>query len=450
VTTGESSWHPPASLLFRSCVRLQRWVRTARQHEVDRAIVSRDASQCVDVDDSVKKTTHDAWKAYLCEETSVPYWYNHTSGEANWYNPAIAACVIQRWAHRRRRKAALELDSAVKIQAVARGHSARAIAKRQRLHFAAVTRARDHAWVRYEDDERNAYFFNHETAQSVWNCPLPLTALHAIKLQRWLRKSRLSHDRGMAAVGAQPPSGSEWTLHVCEITNTRYFYNGLTDTSTWEAPASLLHKSAATLQQCVRHKYRAVKRERASTRMQAIARGRRARAQAAMRRRENRSRLMKTHASLLKAVKKLQLEVRTLKVADTSSSALLRRRTTTLTSDDASVLSGYNSGHDESSTLSGSQKCTALAKPGTLTDTALLDIARSLEEAITDARRDVRVTHVMRKGAQQPSSPVREASSMKPDYFSPITPGSPGARGARTADGCPTSSTSAARVRFSE
>ena len=74
-TTGESSWHPPASLLFHTCVRLQRWIRTAREstREFDSAIVCHDASQCGDVDKAPSKI----WTAHLCEENRAPYWYNH-------------------------------------------------------------------------------------------------------------------------------------------------------------------------------------------------------------------------------------------------------------------------------------------------------------------------------------------------------------------------------------
>ena len=242
-----------------------------------------------------------------------------------------------------------------------------------------MTRACEHGWVRYEHESGHVYFFNHETAQSVWDCPISVMALHATKLQRWLRKSRLSQDR------------------------------------------------TAT-------------RERAMTRIQAAARGRRARAHAALRRRENRSQLMHTHTSLLKAVMKLQLEVRSLKAVSTSGSVLQRRHTTTLNSDDVSVASGYLSGNDEASTP-GSHRCTSLTKGSGMTDAALLDIARSLESAITDARRDVRVTQRFASTrSQQPS----DLSSTKPENLSPITPGS--SRGARATNGC----TSATRVRFAE
>ena len=100
---------------------------------------------------------------------------------------------------------------------------------------------------------------------------------------------------------------------------------------------------------------------------------------------------MHTHTSLLKAVMKLQLEVRSLKAVGTSGSVLQRRHTTTT-----------NSGRCERREWLPFRKrrgldariaqVPSLTKGSGMTDAALLDIARSLEEAITDARRDVRVT----------------------------------------------------------
>ena len=87
-TTGESSWHPPASLLFHTCVRLQRWIRTAREHEESTE------QSCVVMRRSAVTSTRlkkRSGTAHLCEENRAPYWYNHTPGEANWYNPGIAA-----------------------------------------------------------------------------------------------------------------------------------------------------------------------------------------------------------------------------------------------------------------------------------------------------------------------------------------------------------------------
>ena len=77
-----------------------------------------------------------------------------------------------------------------------------------------------HGWVRYEHESGHVCFFNHETAQSVRDCPISVMALHATKLlHKWPQsrpaRTAQQRERAMTRIQAAARADAHATMQRC-------------------------------------------------------------------------------------------------------------------------------------------------------------------------------------------------------------------------------------------